>query len=428
MLDKRIDRQAGRQSELRKAEESFEVEEVEFDPTRRGYTPVPNYSKHFWTPLIGLKAAATYELLCSFAHGKKDECYPSVGLLADILGVDKHDLTGRVRRDRRPGRRPQYYQKGMFQILAEHGLAKATVEERNGNKHYRFRVLKAPPLLTSDQIARLPERLQRRHRELLERCQREKEEFIRTPTEPLLPVGTRAPADVPAPVNLGGGDAATGGGDAATGGGDAATPDLNTTYQTVQTEQLSLTPAPQERELVQDFYRKIGQPRITHQKLAGGMKTITDLKGQGFSLVDIIRGVTWIATHTDRFGGEVHSLSLLPQVIGQALQEREKVGKSEEKRMRQAKEEQRLKAEQDRRQELEALYRSLPSAEQAALREVAVENLLQGGMAKRFLLEPLVRGEVYRMLEKKCVPQGTEQTKIVVESERAGLRNGKATV
>ena len=72
------------------------------DPTRRGYTKVPNYFAYYWTPLLGAKGALTYERLCSFAHGNKEECYPSVALLADITGVDRHDLTGRVRRDRRP--------------------------------------------------------------------------------------------------------------------------------------------------------------------------------------------------------------------------------------------------------------------------------------------------------------------------------------
>jgi hypothetical protein len=385
MSDKRIDRQDGRQSGLRKAEESFEVEEVEFDPTRRGYTPVPNYFAYFWTPLLGAKAALTYERICSYAHGGKDECYPSVGLLADILGIDRHDLTGRVRRDRRPGRQGEYYQKGLFQILAEHGLLRIAIEERKHGRHYKFNVLKYPPLLSPEQIAQLPPRLQRKHQELLDRCQQERAEFARP-----LP-----------PLPAGGGDAATGGGVTPPQGGcDAATPDLNSTNRTAQTKHLS-PPAPEEREKVKDFYKKIGQPRISRQKLEAGVQILIDLKKQGFSMDELGWGISWIIDQRDRFGGEVHSLGLLPQVISQALQEREKVRKAEEKRRLQEQEERRLEAELARRQELEALYRSLPPTEQKALRDVAVENLLHSGVAKRFLLEPLVHGEICRLLEER---------------------------
>lgn len=157
-------------SNPQKAEESFEVEwvgEGEATPIGYGYTYIPNYFIYFWTPLIGLKAADTYKLLCSFAHNREDECSPSIELLADTLGVDRRDLTGRMRRDHRSGSCREYYQKGTLEILAEHGLIKITTEERGGTKHYRFKVLK-PPLLTPDQISGLSEELQRMHQKFLE--------------------------------------------------------------------------------------------------------------------------------------------------------------------------------------------------------------------------------------------------------------------
>jgi DNA-binding transcriptional MerR regulator len=156
-----------------------------------------------------------------------------------------------------------------------------------------------------------------------------------------------------------------------------------------------------EEESVKNFYQKIGQPRVSRQKVVAGVKTIADLQTQGFSLAEIVWAMTWITSHQEQFGGKVHSLGLLPQVISQALQEREAEKKRETKKRQQSHEEQKLKAEQARRQELEQLYQSLSSAEQAALREVAVEGLLHSGIEKRFLVEPLIRGEVCRLLEER---------------------------
>ena len=52
--------QAGQRLERSAAVDApITVETVESDPTRRGYTNIPNYFKYFWVPLLGLKAAAT---------------------------------------------------------------------------------------------------------------------------------------------------------------------------------------------------------------------------------------------------------------------------------------------------------------------------------------------------------------------------------
>lgn len=380
---KEAGRQEERKSETRTHDGSFEVEEVEFDPTRRGYTKVPNYFAYYWTPLLGPKVALTFERLRSFAHGDKEECHPSVGLLADVLGIDRHDLTGRVRRDRREGRQSEYYQKGIFQILAEHGLLRVDIEDGPNGRHYKFKTLKYPPSLTTEQLAQLPPRLQRKHQALLDRCQKEREEFF------------KPPASYPHK----GSDGATEGAVTAPDGGcDGATGDLNTTELTAQKEHLS-SPSSSEEVKVREFYQHIGQPKVSRQKVKAGVQILADLKSQGFSLVDIVWAMTWIVSHQDLFGGKVHSLALLPQVISQALQEREAEKQQKAKKQSQAQGDQRLKAEQARRQELDRLYQSLSPNEQAALREVAVDGLLQSGIEQRFLVEPLIRGEVCRLLE-----------------------------
>ncbi len=382
MAYQQLHRQEGRANTNQPTDVSFEVEEIDCDPTRKGYTQVPNYFAYYWTPLLGAKAALTYERICSFAHGKKDECYPSISFLADTLAVDRHDLTGRNRCDHRPGRKGAYYQKGFIEILAEHRLLRVEIEDTKSGPHYRFKVQKYPPLLTAEQLAQLPPRHQRKHQELLDRCQKEREEFAR-------------PAVVTPPQ--GGGDAVTGGGvTPPQGGGDAAT-GINKTQRTTQKKQLSPTTT-EEAEKVREFYQQIGQPKVSQQKVNAGVQTISTLKSQGFNLVEVLFAMNWIVSHQDSFEKKVQSLGLLPHVISQAVQEKDSVETRVAKRQQLVTEEQKQEAEMQRRQELERLYQSLSSSEQAALREVAVEGLLGKGIKKSFLLESLVKSEICRLL------------------------------
>jgi hypothetical protein len=372
--------------ENRTSDGSIEVEEVEFDPTRRGYTQVPNYFSYYWTPLLGAKAALTYERICSFAHGKKDNCYPSIGLLADILAVDRHDLTGRMRRDSRPGRQQEYYQTGFLQQLVEAGLLRIETREHHGGRnHYKFVVVKSPPLLSPDQVAQLPPRLQRKHQDLLNDCQKEREDFAR------MAVSKK---------HRGGGGSTGGGMTPCQADRDAVSSDLNKQrtkkINSLSTDSPATLPAAEER--VKTFYQQIGQPQVSRQKLQAGVKTIAELTSQGFNPVSIVWAMTWIATHQDLFGGKVHSLGLLPEVIGQALQAREIEEKRHAKHTQQSREDYQLQAEIKRRQELQHLYQTLTPTEQTALREVAVEGLLKNGFKKQFLLESLVQVEVCRLL------------------------------
>ena len=78
-----------------------------------------------------------------------------------------------------------------------------------------------------------------------------------------------------------------------------------------------------------------------------------------------------------------------------------------------------------RRQRLETRYLSLPPAEQTVLHEQATQNLLRHGMRREFLLEPLIKGEVYRSLEKQDVQQGADQLAVRRESHSGGLEGGQ---
>jgi len=69
------------------------------------------------------------------------------------------------------------------------------------------------------------------------------------------------------------------------------------------------------------------------------------------------------------------------------------------KKRKQREEEEQLRAERKQRQVLETCYWSLSPAEQGALREQAIQNLLQRGMSREFLLESLVQRKVYKLVQ-----------------------------
>lgn len=182
-------------------------------------------------------------------------------------------------------------------------------------------------------------------------------------------------------------------------------------------------------ELIEDFYAKLGQPRISRHKLDKDLQLLVNLadsQGQRFSLEEIASAMAWIVSHKeDRFGGKVYSLSLLPEVIGEALQTTAKSKKAAEEKQRQQTEEQQIRAEYARRQDLEGRYVSLPPAERTALHEQAVIRLVRQGFHRAVLVETLVRSEVYRLLEERDTLQGMDHILLEAESHSGGLEGGQ---
>lgn len=155
-------------------------------------------------------------------------------------------------------------------------------------------------------------------------------------------------------------------------------------------------------EMAEGFHKKQGQPQVSRQKVEKEAKILANLEGEGFSREQITLGMEWILRHPEKFNGEVYSLRLLPEVMGQALKEAKQVERAQEKKQQQDGEERRLREEQARRVAVEELYQSLPAEEQASLREMAVESLIQQGIKKPFLVEPAVRSQIYRLLGERC--------------------------
>jgi len=165
-VPKQLDRQNG--------DQQVEVKVVDLDPTLRGYHVAWNYGTRYWLPLLGSLPWAVWQTLLSFCFGDRDTCWPSISLIADIAARGERSLiTGRWRgkgdtRQRRPG---------ALEILQEAGLLAIETQHSGSQTRYRFHVLKEPPLLAPDQLAKLSPRLQQSHAELLARCGLDQETY-----------------------------------------------------------------------------------------------------------------------------------------------------------------------------------------------------------------------------------------------------------
>lgn len=192
------------QSHNKDADTPVEVRGYKTDPLRRGYQILWNYENVYWRALVGSDAWSLYEVLRSFCHEKNNTCYPSINLLLAILGLqDRRVLTGRVKEVK--GK--QYKYPGLIENLQEHQLVIAEIEGEGPKMRYIFHVNLTPGLLNEDQLSQLPKLLQRKHTELLERCEQAKRDMeakrrppkVRETALETLPSPSRGPDEGPAP-------------------------------------------------------------------------------------------------------------------------------------------------------------------------------------------------------------------------------------
>ena len=155
---------------------AIEIQAIEPNAILRGDVRIPNYFKDFWQPILGHKAAATYEMILRFAYGERETCTVSLYRLAASLGMTRSELKGRERRaGGHPGVSRDYRQRGTLDALCGAGLLQVQIRGQPGRQSYLFKILRTPPLLTPAQVRTLPGILQRAHHELMERCRRDLE-------------------------------------------------------------------------------------------------------------------------------------------------------------------------------------------------------------------------------------------------------------
>jgi len=153
------------------------------------------------------------------------------------------------------------------------------------------------------------------------------------------------------------------------------------------------------RERVKNFYSQQGQPKISQRKMEKEERILAAMEQDGFSASDIEQGMLWLLNNRQKFGGEVNSLSLLAETIGQALREADARKKTREAVRRQTPVNvDDTKATQD--QHWEERFRAFSQEKQEALREEAIANLIHEGHKPEIVqeLKMLVKTEIYRII------------------------------
>jgi len=150
------------------------------DPIRSGFQILHNYESTYWRALVGNDAWSLYEVLRSFCHTSKQEdpkeasCWPSINLLASILGLkERRVITGYAKTVK--GKR--YVYEGLIEVLQKYDLIIAREVGEGSEMRYEFDVILTPKQLSPEQIETLPFILRTKHEELLERCKKNLEKL-----------------------------------------------------------------------------------------------------------------------------------------------------------------------------------------------------------------------------------------------------------
>ena len=150
----------------------FRVRGEEVDPAQQGFCQVHNYAHYFWRPYLGNTAFSLWELLLSFCWGENDTAFPSISRLARMLtnsDCSRAVVTGRRRAPDAQSDAAQAACEGALQVLRRERLLQVMAHGAGPTLHYTFRVCKALPLLSPEQVQRLCPGLQRDHARWLER-------------------------------------------------------------------------------------------------------------------------------------------------------------------------------------------------------------------------------------------------------------------
>jgi len=157
-------------------------------------------------------------------------------------------------------------------------------------------------------------------------------------------------------------------------------------------------------ERVTAFYTQQQHTRVSKEKIEKEAKILERLEQEGYTTAEIDTALMWLLQNRAKFGGEIHSLKLLPETIGQALTKNAKVSNTKEKVRRQNSQREDVDANQQVSVEKEAKFRSLSETERENLHELAVARLVRAGYKAEVVreLKLLVQNEMLRILEEKA--------------------------
>lgn len=154
---------------------------------------------------------------------------------------------------------------------------------------------------------------------------------------------------------------------------------------------------------VKAFYAQQKHLRVSKEKIEKEAKILERLEHEGFTPAEIDVALSWLLQNREKFGGEIHSLKLLPDTIGQSLREEKKIRHAKERTQRQAVRREDIGTDQQISQEREERFQDLSTAEQEDLQKRAVANLIRGGYKTEVVygLKSLVKSEIHRMLDER---------------------------
>ena len=149
------------------------------------------------------------------------------------------------------------------------------------------------------------------------------------------------------------------------------------------------------------FYQGLGQEKVSEVLKQEGMVVLQDLIEEGYTKEEVTFALGWAVDNIKN----IHSIRIIPKVIGQALGDKESKHLVEEKekkeQQKRVEEDKKREEERKRGEELDKIFERLPKQKQAKLEEKAKENLIERSVSPNFILPTLLRLERNKLLEKK---------------------------
>ncbi len=149
------------------------------------------------------------------------------------------------------------------------------------------------------------------------------------------------------------------------------------------------------------FYQGLGQEKVSEVLKREGMIVLQDLVDEGYTKEEVAYALGWAVDNIK----EIHSIRIIPKVIGQALGDKESKRLVEEREKaeqeKRAEEEKQREEERKRGEALDKVFGQLPIEKQKKLEEQSRENLIQQGVHPDFILPTLLRIERNKLLEKE---------------------------
>jgi len=154
---------------------------------------------------------------------------------------------------------------------------------------------------------------------------------------------------------------------------------------------------------VKEFYARQGHVRVSKEKIEKEVKVLESLEQEGFAPSEIESAMSWLLQNRHKFGGEIHSLKLLTETIGQSLNETGKALRAKEQTNRLVRQRVEERPNEQMNKEREMRLDNLSAAEKEELQERAVASLLLQGYKMEVVreLKSLVRCEMLKLVDER---------------------------